>query len=302
MRHRSIGFFARVFRLMVVALFVTPGAAAAQTENAGRVLSVRGTATVRPDGNLDKAPVPIVRGQHLPQGAAIRTGKDSAVRLLMADKSILAVGPSSYLTVARYRIEPKTKKRSVGLHLFVGRLWAKVTKAFSGGAERNYEVYTPNAVAGIRGTELVVDVDIQGNSQVTCVEGSIEVGSLIDEIPSQMIGALERTNITRQGEMRQQAITAGEAKQLTQSVGGGTAMNPAKSAERVQQAQQQQSQTPGDKPPTEKQRQQKEQQKRDGPNSRDQQPLERNDAPPLDLEPSSGRTRIRGRIEVKELP
>ena len=271
-------------------------AAQAPEHYIGRVLSVRGEAVVRPTGDLKLPTEPLNRGQYLNKGAIIRTRKNAAVRLLMKDKSILDIGPSSYFTLARYEV--KEKKRSVGLHLFVGRIWARVTSIF--GSDKNYNIYTPNAVAGVRGTELVVDVDLKGNSQITCVTGSVAVNNSIGG-PEQLLGALQRSTVDARGQAQQSRVTPQEVKEMAKSVATGNALNPKQAAQRIQNANTQadskrrgeggQGQGPRKRKPRQMPEQDRAQNRLDdlrGDISR----------PPLDLEPSTGRTRIRGTIKV----
>lgn len=226
-------YFVTVLVLSTLFQHVALAAQKVPADNVGRVLSLRGVATVRQRTALDKKSQQLKRGDYLSAGSMVRTGLNSAVRLLMKDKSILDLGPSTHITLARYDVDAASRKRSVGLHVFVGRLWARVTSVFQG--EKNYEVFTANAVAGVRGTELVVDVELSGQSQVTCVEGAVEVLNRLDGA-SQMLGALDRSQVDPGGLMRQTQITPIEVQQMAASVNSGSRLDPAKQGMRMQEA------------------------------------------------------------------
>jgi len=68
----------------------------------------------------------------------------------------LRLGPDSKLRLKEATLSPKKKKvKKFSARLMVGRMWASVTKLF--GKESRFEVETPNAVAGVRGTVFAVD-------------------------------------------------------------------------------------------------------------------------------------------------
>ena len=170
---------------LVLLTLLLPGAARA--EAVGRVLAMRGGASIKPAGAKEFQA--LARGQDVTEGAVIKTDGGGAARLLMNDRSILDLGPSSHITVARYQVDRAQKKRSVGIHVFVGKLWARVTNVF--GQDKNYEIHTANAVAGVRGTELIVSVELSGKAEVICVSGSVEVASRLGSAePRSQLGQL----------------------------------------------------------------------------------------------------------------
>lgn len=109
-------------------------------------------------------------GDRLDVGQTIRTGANGSARLLMDDESVLNVGPSSELRIKKYQVN--AKRRRVTLRLTAGRLWARVTRIFGG--RKNFDVETPNAVAGVRGTEFVVDTQ-SGETTVTVLSGEVSM-------------------------------------------------------------------------------------------------------------------------------
>ena len=178
--------------VLVVSLMPPAQASAAQ---AGRVVALRGKAWKTVPGAEVPARTPLVGGDRLHEGDVVSTDADSSARLLMSDKSILDVGPRTRVTIKTYQTSPKERKRKVGLTVWLGRLWARVTKSTGGGVD--FRVSSPNAVAGIRGTELVVDV-AEGLTEVTVVSGSVEVGTAARE-GIQILGAMQRGSVSGSG-------------------------------------------------------------------------------------------------------
>lgn len=160
--------------LSVCLMLTTSSAVAAERLQIGRVVIVQGQ-VLSQNPVVNPTPAAVKRGQSIYEGDIIRTDKNSFARLLMEDKSLLDVGPSTYVNLAQYGVAKNERKRSVGIKLILGRLWARVSEAF--GDKSKFEITTANAVAGVRGTELIVDYGKDGQSVVTVVHGLVAVSS-----------------------------------------------------------------------------------------------------------------------------
>lgn len=103
-------------------------------------------------------------------GDVIETGLKDKARLKFVDGSVLAIGPSSKITVAAF--EHSADKREASVKVLLGQFWMRVA-AFAG-KENLVEVRTPNAVAGIRGTTVWGDT----KRDVFCtLAGEVEIES-----------------------------------------------------------------------------------------------------------------------------
>jgi hypothetical protein len=94
------------------------------------------------------------------------------VQVTLTDQSVVAIGPNTRLEMSAYAID--TDSRTGRITIAAGRFWMHVKKWTKPGASL-YEVSTPNAVAGVRGTTLWGDTDVDA---ICALEGSIEVRSL----------------------------------------------------------------------------------------------------------------------------
>lgn len=116
-------------------------------------------------------------GQALVPGTRVRTGASGSAELVFNDGTRAQLrANSSMMLSGTKRVD--SKKSSVVL--FFGRLWSKVTKASTN--EASYEVNTPNAVAGVRGTEFETAVGDDGTVRVRVDEGKVAVEDDDDEI------------------------------------------------------------------------------------------------------------------------
>src|SRR2546422_2965012 len=137
-------------RLALVALVVAaPASAFAQPTKAGVVTTVHGTATVS-RASLSQ-PVPLKFKDDVFAQDRVSTGDDSVARILLGGRAIVTVRERSSLTITEV---PHVSTIDVG----VGRAAIAVAKERMKPGE-TIEIRTPNAVAGIRGTIVVVEVD-----------------------------------------------------------------------------------------------------------------------------------------------
>jgi hypothetical protein len=89
--------------------------------------------------------------------------RDGRATIELPDGATLRLYPDT-----RLRLPEKNRVR-----LFLGKVWALIAKRF----EKDFEVETTNAVAGIRGTELIVETS-EKRTRVAVVTGEVEVANL----------------------------------------------------------------------------------------------------------------------------
>jgi hypothetical protein len=136
--------------------------------SAGEVSFLEGAATRTPDKGK-AAPLSIKSA--VEQGDVLETGPTGKLEVTLADKSALRLGPSSKLRVEAAAFTDTT--RDFKATLLLGKVWSKVTSVF--GADRNFEVRTERAVAGVRGTVFRVDADRTKSVLVKVYAGTVAV-------------------------------------------------------------------------------------------------------------------------------
>jgi hypothetical protein len=151
----------------VVALLMGVAGTAHAEATSGKLTQATGTVRVQPPGGSDAAGKV---GTVLSAGTRVRTGADGKAEITFDDGTTLLVqaGSDMQLSAAKRQV----KKNSVVL--FFGRLWSKVTH--TSGAEPSYEIKTPNAVCGVRGTEFETRVADDGSARVNVTAGRVAVG------------------------------------------------------------------------------------------------------------------------------
>jgi len=105
----------------------------------------------------------------------IRTGEDGKVTITFVDQSLLKIHSNTHIALNTI-VSPVEKKRSV--LLFFGRIWNKVSKRVL--KRKAFEVQTPTAVLGVRGTEFETASYEDGTMIVLVDSGGVTVDNEID--------------------------------------------------------------------------------------------------------------------------
>jgi len=120
---------------------------------AGNFTAIVGLVDVTSPG---KAARPVKKGDPVSEGDFIRTKSGARAEITFADGSILRIAPDSRLRITSYLIHGKTADGK--LDLFRGKVQSIIRKQmgrlFSRRNANRYEVRTPTAICGIRGTDF----------------------------------------------------------------------------------------------------------------------------------------------------
>ncbi len=111
---------------------------------------------------------PLRAGIDVFQNETISTGKTSASRVVFQDRTELSVGPLSEVVLDQFVFDPDPSKSKVALSI------AKGVARFSSGLlpKQDYELKTPTATIGIRGTLLTITVSPTRVSTISVQTGS----------------------------------------------------------------------------------------------------------------------------------
>jgi len=132
----------------------------------GLVGVLNGTATSTFDGKVYKLAV----GSQILAGDEITTSAEGRLKLLLNDDTVINLGSNTKFIVSE--LSMKGGERKVSLVVKTGRFLATVAKWF--GATSDWNVSTPTATAGVRGTTLWGDTDVDA---ICALYGTIEVTS-----------------------------------------------------------------------------------------------------------------------------
>ncbi|MCK4739524.1 MAG: FecR domain-containing protein [Deltaproteobacteria bacterium] len=182
-----------MFRILSVILFVfslsffdtviNPRPAEAAIEYVGMISTINGTVEIGRRGSPRTVPAKV--GDSLFAGDNIRTRSGSIAKITLRDNSKIFVAAQSNVRIGKFMLKRKSEKRSALLNLFRGKIRViamKMVKLTSSGKKRpwrnaSFNVKTPNAVAGVKGTDFIVTV-IKGSTILTnviVIDGIVEV-------------------------------------------------------------------------------------------------------------------------------
>lgn len=147
-------FMQAILLLALLCVGMTPAMAA---EEIASFKVVSGTVEVLRSGKLPATPVKI--GDSLSEGDFVRTRSGSFAEIRFKDGTILKVAQRSRIDIGSYF--STQKKNGANVRLPRGKVEAIVDPARvkQAGEGRRFEVHTPNAVAGVRGTDFIVSHD-----------------------------------------------------------------------------------------------------------------------------------------------
>jgi len=120
-------------------------------------------------------------------GDNIRTGDDGRSLIRLVDDSIIQVQPNSHI-VLNTILSPVEKKNSV--LLFFGRIWNKISRKAL--RRKVFEVQTPTAVCGVRGTDFETASYDDGTMIVKVNTGSVAVDN---DVSQKTLAANEGTKV-----------------------------------------------------------------------------------------------------------
>lgn len=150
---------------LCILLFSDGGVYAA--DNIASFKTVRGGVHVLRKGALPAVAAKI--GDQLSSGDIVRTKSDSSAEVAFKDGSLLKISPRSRVDMGVYF--DGLNKNLANVKLARGRVETVVSKGTPG---RMFEVQTPNAICGVRGTDWFQSYDVDANiTGVAVIEGSV---------------------------------------------------------------------------------------------------------------------------------
>jgi hypothetical protein len=149
--------------------FVCPAAIA--KEMYGTFMIVKGDVTAEIDGKKSSVKV----GSKIYAGNTVTTGAVARAKILMSDRNVIHVSPSTSMKIAEY-VNTGDKKK-VELELTQGKVRNQVLESYKG--ENKFIIKTPTAVAGVRGTDFFVNYSAKTRiTEVVTLKGAVEFSAL----------------------------------------------------------------------------------------------------------------------------
>ncbi len=162
---------------LLTLFFLSPSPATSETEAVGEVVRFIGMVRVEREGKSWQVQVeePIYLQDRL------QTGADSRVEIVFVDNSRVRIAPDYTLEITEYLYQPDQKKRQSLLSLWSGKA-RFIVADLVGFIQKGFVVKTPNGIAGVRGTDFIVEVREVGEGQAEAPGGdSYNLQQVLDE-------------------------------------------------------------------------------------------------------------------------
>ena len=137
-----------------------------------------GSANVITAGNCNVQPG--TDGMTLNAGDRVKSLPDSTALLTFFDGSTLALESDTDIEIEQLELGDNQQTITILLKQWTGKTWSHVVKMVDRGS--HYEIKTPSAVALVRGTQFLTEVDEVGATKVLTVEGLVSVSAQGEEI------------------------------------------------------------------------------------------------------------------------
>lgn len=122
---------------------------------------------------------PLALGSIVNETETVKTGSSSRLEIRFDDGNLITLSENSEVKLSELVISDDENKRNALLHLLKGKIRSKVIKKYKG-ANKQFRISTKSAVAGVRGTEFVVELEDNQSSderttRVSTFEGAVEL-------------------------------------------------------------------------------------------------------------------------------
>ena len=141
----------------------------------GKVTILKGQVFIK----RGSAKIPVKKDDTVLESDIIESEAGTA-RITMIDSNLVDVYPRSRLEIAKYVYKPNQDQKDVELKVDFGKIKSTVNQKYDG-AKNKFQVKTPSAVAGVRGTVFTAEYDaVKKISRVVTIEGLVAVTKMLD--------------------------------------------------------------------------------------------------------------------------
>lgn len=157
--------------LAALAFLVTPVFAQAQ-DAIGRVIQTAGVVTAVNTAGMERR---IARGSEFFEDETITTGPNGSAQLRLNDGAVIALEVDTFFTVDEYEFDGAGGAADTTIMTMVQGTMRTLTGVIGEDPADTYELNTPFASIGVRGTEYAIVVDTSGQVRVFVFDGSVAV-------------------------------------------------------------------------------------------------------------------------------
>lgn len=142
----------------------------------GLFMVVKGDVKVK---NLQNQIAPTKVGSKIFPGETVITAADSRAKIVMSDRNVINVSPSTELKIDKYESDEKAGTRNVELNLIDGKVRNNVEQKYDEDKNK-FLMKTPTAVAGVRGTEFLTSYNKSTQlTEVVTLRGAVTLTPVV---------------------------------------------------------------------------------------------------------------------------
>lgn len=158
-------------RFLLVASLLVPAFAQAQ-DAIGRIIQTSGVVTAVNAAGAERR---IARGSEVFIGETITTGPRGASQLRLSDGAVISLEADTFFSVDEYEYDGAGGAADTTIMTMARGTMRTLTGTIGEDPTDTYELNTPFASIGVRGTEYAVVVDTTGRVRVFVFDGSVSV-------------------------------------------------------------------------------------------------------------------------------
>lgn len=162
--------------LFLIIMLALSGVSSALADIAGRFTIVEGKVDILRPGQTRA--VSVKKDDAVSPGDIVRTKSDSFAEITFKDNATLKLAQNTRIEIKDYQFGENDKRKSGTLRLLRGKVRATVPKTLGrvipiATGPSTFQVQTPTAVAGVRGTDFLVYYDL-GSTGVFVMDGAVD--------------------------------------------------------------------------------------------------------------------------------
>lgn len=171
-------FSGRIFTqaLAIISIFIFSLVTHAAGSAVGKLTIVKGKVFILRDGEKISAN----KGDSVFESDSVESESGGLARVTMIDSNLIDVYPKTKVAISKYVFKPSENKKKVELKVDFGKIKSTVNQKYDD-AKNTFQVKTPSAVAGVRGTVFTTEYDpIKKVSEVVTIEGLVAVAKVAE--------------------------------------------------------------------------------------------------------------------------
>ncbi|MFV8258213.1 FecR family protein [Bdellovibrio bacteriovorus] len=165
----------------------------------GVFMVVKGGVQIHTEGKTAAAKV----GAKVYEGDKVVTAADSRAKIVMSDRNVLNLSPDTTIEITQYQNDAATGKKNVEIKLSGGKIRSNVEQTYDG-EKSKFQIKTPTAVAGVRGTQFQAGFDVKTQmTSIVTFKGAVSLAAV--NAQGKMVGS---PVMVKKGEMTTAAPNA----------------------------------------------------------------------------------------------